>query len=90
MGRLDGKVALITGGASGMGAATVRQFVGEGARVLVADVDDARGAANLTSLEPIASMAELERLSPPARKRRGVLKSAAPAMTMQTRGFLRG
>lgn len=38
MGRLDGKVAMITGGASGMGAATVRRFVREGARVVVADV----------------------------------------------------
>ncbi len=42
-GKLDGKTALITGGASGIGAATVRLFVAEGARVLVADVQDERG-----------------------------------------------
>lgn len=38
MARLDGKVAVVTGGASGIGAATVRTFVREGARVLIADL----------------------------------------------------
>jgi NAD(P)-dependent dehydrogenase (short-subunit alcohol dehydrogenase family) len=43
MGKLDGKVAIITGGASGIGAATVRLFVKEGARVLVGDMQDEKG-----------------------------------------------
>ena len=38
MGRLEGKIAMVTGGASGIGAATVRRFVAEGARVLIADM----------------------------------------------------
>jgi 3(or 17)beta-hydroxysteroid dehydrogenase len=42
---LGGKVAIVTGCASGIGAATVRRFVADGAQVLGTDVDVARGAA---------------------------------------------
>ena len=41
--RLDGKVALITGAASGMGASMARIFAGEGAKVVVADMLEAEG-----------------------------------------------
>ncbi|HLJ98948.1 MAG TPA: glucose 1-dehydrogenase [Streptosporangiaceae bacterium] len=44
MGRLDGKVALITGGARGMGKSHVRHFAAEGARVICTDVLDEQGA----------------------------------------------
>ncbi|MGC2652246.1 MAG: SDR family oxidoreductase [Mycobacterium sp.] len=42
---LAGKVAIVTGGASGLGYATVKKFVAEGARVVVADLDVERGEA---------------------------------------------
>jgi NAD(P)-dependent dehydrogenase (short-subunit alcohol dehydrogenase family) len=45
MGRLDGKVAIITGSASGMGAATCRLFAREGASVVGADVNEEGGRA---------------------------------------------
>jgi 3alpha(or 20beta)-hydroxysteroid dehydrogenase len=45
MGRLDGKVAIITGAARGQGAAEARLFAAEGARVVVADVLDDEGKA---------------------------------------------
>jgi 3alpha(or 20beta)-hydroxysteroid dehydrogenase len=44
-GRLDGKIALVTGAARGQGAAEARLFVAEGARVLLGDVLDDEGAA---------------------------------------------
>ena len=42
-GRLAGRTAVITGGCGGIGLATARRFAAEGARVVIADVDDARG-----------------------------------------------
>ena len=56
-GRLDGKVAVITGGASGMGAATVRKFVAEGARVVIADVQEDKGRQLADDIGPEAVFA---------------------------------
>ena len=45
MGRLAGKIAIVTGGANGMGEATCRRFVAEGAKVMIADVAKDAGEA---------------------------------------------
>lgn len=56
-GRLVGKVAVVTGGASGIGAATVRRFVAEGARVVIADVQDDAGELLAKELGDVAVFA---------------------------------
>ncbi len=45
MNQLEGKVAIVTGGASGFGEAIVRAFVAEGARVVIADLETGKGNA---------------------------------------------
>src|SRR5882672_7969909 len=55
MDKLDGKVAVITGGASGIGHAAVRLFVEEGCRVVIADLQDDKGAALAEELGKSAS-----------------------------------
>ncbi|PWZ06245.1 Sex determination protein tasselseed-2 [Zea mays] len=53
--RLDGKVAIVTGGARGIGEAIVRLFVKHGARVVIADIDEAAGDALASALGARAS-----------------------------------
>jgi NAD(P)-dependent dehydrogenase (short-subunit alcohol dehydrogenase family) len=63
MGQLDGKVALVTGGASGLGAATARALRGAGATVVVADLDEAGGRAvadELGGRSLVCDVADLE------------------------------
>jgi NAD(P)-dependent dehydrogenase (short-subunit alcohol dehydrogenase family) len=52
MGELDGRVAIITGGSSGIGAATTRLFVANGARVVIGDLQRDLGESLAQSLAP--------------------------------------
>ena len=60
MGRLDDKVALITGAARGQGAAEARLFAAEGARVYLSDVLDDEGAATAADIGAAASYHHLD------------------------------
>jgi 3alpha(or 20beta)-hydroxysteroid dehydrogenase len=60
MGRLAGKVALVTGAARGQGAAIARGFVAEGASVVIADILDAPGKELADELGESASYAHLD------------------------------
>ena len=55
MASLQDRVVVITGGASGLGAASARACVAEGARVFLGDIQDDRGAAVAASLGPAAT-----------------------------------
>ena len=60
MGRLDGKVAIVTGAARGMGAETARVFVREGARVVLTDVLDDPGEQTAKELGESARYLHLD------------------------------
>ncbi|MBU3684815.1 MAG: glucose 1-dehydrogenase [Mycobacteriaceae bacterium] len=60
MGRVDDKVALISGGARGMGAADARMLVAEGAKVVIGDILDAEGAALAEELGASARYVHLD------------------------------
>ncbi|CAN0926385.1 Short chain aldehyde dehydrogenase 1 [Linum grandiflorum] len=58
--RLEGKVAVITGGASGIGASTARLFVQHGAKVLIADVQDKLGESLARELGSLSRYGHLD------------------------------
>lgn len=60
MPRLDGKIALVTGAASGLGEADATMFVNEGATVVLADVNTERGEQLADKLGPRTTFAELD------------------------------
>lgn len=60
MQRLNGKVALVTGAASGIGAGISRCFIAEGAKVVLTDINDAGGAALADELGPNAAYVSLD------------------------------
>lgn len=57
-GRLAGQVAIVTGGAQGIGGATARKLAAEGAKVLIADIDEAMMAQNAARIREAGGIVE--------------------------------
>ena len=64
MGRLSGKMALISGGASGIGAASAKRFIEEGAHVVIGDINVDKGGALAGEYGNELSFVELDVTSP--------------------------
>jgi NAD(P)-dependent dehydrogenase (short-subunit alcohol dehydrogenase family) len=62
--RIEGKVALVTGGASGLGRATVEALLDAGANVVVVDLPTSAGGAVATELGDRAAFAGTRALAP--------------------------
>src|SRR5437868_1467467 len=81
MGKLEGKIALITGGNSGIGLATAKQFVNEGAYIFITGRREAELAAaikeigrNVTGVQgDVAKLADLDRLFAQIKREKGKL-----------------
>lgn len=58
--RLEGKVAIVTGGSNGLGEAIVRRFVDEGARVVIGDIDVDAGERLATELGEVCDFVQLD------------------------------
>ena len=57
MSRFNGQVAIVTGGALGIGGATARKLASEGAKVFIADIDDSSAASNVQSIKKAGGIA---------------------------------
>ena len=62
MGRLDGKVAIVTGGANGQGAMECRMFANEGAKVIIADIAGEEGQKLEAEINEAGGVATFMRL----------------------------
>ncbi|BBN06187.1 hypothetical protein MPTK1_3g19140 [Marchantia polymorpha subsp. ruderalis] len=78
--RLVGQVAVITGGASGIGAATARMFTRHGARVVIADIQPSLGEKLLKELGPQAEYVECD-----VRKEEDIEKAISKAYELENR-----
>ncbi|CAN5505993.1 glucose 1-dehydrogenase [soil metagenome] len=83
MARLENKVVLLSGGASGIGAETARLVLREGGKAVLADRDEAKGRALAAELGPAAAFVPLDVTDEPAWQK-------AVATTVETYGALHG
>ena len=100
-GRLDGKVAVITGGANGIGRACARRFSEEGASIVIGDLQPEAGAVTVAEIEAaggVASFVQLDVTSPAqnaelasaAVERHGTIDILLTAAGVSTAGYVSG
>jgi NAD(P)-dependent dehydrogenase (short-subunit alcohol dehydrogenase family) len=75
--KLSGSIALVTGGASGLGAATVKRLVAGGARVVIVDRDEARGRELASELGPSSAQFAKADVTDPAQVEAAIAQATA-------------
>jgi NAD(P)-dependent dehydrogenase (short-subunit alcohol dehydrogenase family) len=90
MGKLSGRIALVTGAAGGLGQAICKKLVSEGARVAVADIDTAKGEALVKALGPQSLFVKLDVTSEGAwRAALSAITWGPPDIVVNNAGYLK-